>query len=86
MKTFKLFIAAVVTFLLFFSGCIVTFISVTNPAAVAKPSKLSLISAGLLGIYEIVVRIIPSVGDYSVVSWIIKALKLLSDTLNNTPQ
>ena len=36
----------------------------------------------MLGVYEAAVRIIPSVKDYSVVSWIIRALKKVSDTLN----
>jgi hypothetical protein len=40
------------------------------------------ISIAVLGVYEVVVRLVPSVGDYSVVSWIIKALKKVSDTLN----
>jgi hypothetical protein len=36
----------------------------------------------LLSVYEVVVRLIPTVGDYSVLSWIIKILKRVSDTLN----
>jgi hypothetical protein len=43
---------------------------------------LKLIAAGILGIYEIVVRVVPSVKDYSVISFAINILKKLSDTLN----
>jgi hypothetical protein len=83
MKTIKLYIIAIITFLLFFSGCIVTIIGDVNPAAPDQPSIVKLISIAVLGVYEVVVRLVPSVGDYSVVSWIIKALKKVSDTLNN---
>jgi hypothetical protein len=39
---------------------------------------------GLLAIYEIIVRIIPSVGNYSIIAFIIKILKWLSDATNRT--
>ena len=82
MKTIKLILIAVFTFLLFFAGCMVN-ISVDNNTIVPdEPSMIKLISIAVLGIYEVVVRLVPSVGDYSVVSWIIKALKKISDTLN----
>jgi len=82
MKTIKLYIIAILTFLLFFAGCMVT-ISVNNNTIVPEePSMIKLISIAVLSVYEVVVRVIPSVGDYSVVSWIIKALKKISDTLN----
>ena len=82
MKTIKLYILAILTFLLFFAGCMVN-ISVDNNIVVPdEPSMIKLISAAVLGVYEVVVRLIPSVGDYSVVSWIIKVLKKVSDTLN----
>lgn len=87
MKTIKLIILALVTFLLFFAGCMVQIVS-TAPAAAsataADPSLIKLIAGAVLGIYEVVVRIIPSVGDYSIVSWLIKALKKVSDSLNIT--
>jgi hypothetical protein len=83
MKTIKLYIIAIITFLLFFSGCIVTIVGDVNPSAPDQPSIVKLISIAVLGVYEVVVRLVPSVGDYSVVSWIIKALKKVSDTLNN---
>jgi len=82
MKTIKLYIFAILTFLLFFAGCMVN-ISVDNNTVVPDdPSMIKLISIAVLSVYEVVVRVIPSVGDYSVVSWIIKALKKVSDTLN----
>ena len=95
MKTIKLIILALITFLLFFSGCIVNIISdnpagtvainrVSAAASAVDPSLFKLLAGAVLGIYEVVVRIVPSVGDYSIVSWIIKALKKVSDTLNIT--
>jgi uncharacterized membrane protein len=82
MKTLKLYIIAILTFLLFFSGCIVTIIGDVNPTTPDSPSVVKLVSVAVLAVYEVVVRLVPSVGDYSVVSWIIKALKKVSDTLN----
>ena len=82
MKTLKLYLIAILTFLLFFAGCMVN-ISVDNNTIVPdESSMLKLISIAVVSVYEVVVRVIPSVGDYSVVSWIIKALKKVSDTLN----
>ena len=43
---------------------------------------IKLVSLALLAVYEVVVRVVPSVGDYSVVSWVIEILKKISDTLN----
>jgi hypothetical protein len=43
---------------------------------------VKLISVAVLAVYEVVVRVVPSVKDYSVVSWLIKALKKVSDSLN----
>lgn len=82
MKTIKIYIVAILTFLLFFSGCIVTIIGDVNPTAPDQPSVVKLVSIAVLAVYEVVVRLVPSVGDYSVVSWIIRALKKVSDTLN----
>lgn len=36
----------------------------------------------VLGVYEVVVRAVPTIKNYSVVSWLITALKLVSDKLN----
>lgn len=82
MKTIKLLMLAIVTFLLFFAGC---FVNITMEQPViepADPSLFKLISVAALAAYEVMVRVIPSVGDYSVVSWVIKWLKRISDTLN----
>jgi len=84
MKTLKLFIILTLIFMLFFAGCVIS-ITVNDPVIpVDQPSLLKLIAVGILGVYEIIVRLVPSVGDYSVVSWIIKALKAVSDKLNIT--
>jgi hypothetical protein len=82
MKTLKLVIILTFLFLLFFSGCVLSVtVNQANPD-IQDPSLLKLIAAGILGIYEIVVRIVPSVKDYSVVSFAINLLKKLSDSLN----
>jgi hypothetical protein len=77
--------------MLFFNGCIVNIVGdpipqggTTSAAAADQPSVLKLAALALLAAYEVVVRIVPSVGDYSVVSWFIKLLKKVSDTLNVT--
>jgi hypothetical protein len=84
MKTLKLFLILTAIFLLFFAGCVIS-VTVNDPVIPSdQPSLIKLIAVGLLGVYEVVVRLVPSVGDYSAVSWIIKALKKISDTLNIT--
>ena len=84
MKTLKLIIAALLAFLLFFSGCIVNVVGTAPEIPVPQPSTFKLIAGALLAVYEVVVRLIPSVDDYSILSWFIKALKKVSDTLNVT--
>jgi len=88
MRTFILIFALIIAFLLFFNGCIVNIVgdpaAATAAAAAAEPSVLKLAALALLAVYEVVVRVVPSVGDYSVVSWFIKLLKKVSDTLNVT--
>ena len=90
MKTFYIILACIFCFLLFFNGCIVNIIGDfpqggTAAATTAdQPSLIKLIAVGILGVYEVIVRLVPSVGDYSVVSWMIKFLKKVSDTLNIT--
>jgi len=82
MKTFYIILAALFCFLLFFNGCIVTVIGDVTAPVPTDPSMIKLISLALIGVYEVVVRIVPSIGDYSAVSWVIKLLKKVSDTLN----
>ena len=90
MKTIYIILACIFCFLLFFNGCIVNIIGdsaaagtdAINRVSTDAPSVLKLAALALLAVYEVVVRVVPSVGDYSVVSWIIKLLKKVSDTLN----
>lgn len=42
------------------------------------------IVAALIGIYEVIARIIPTVGDITIIGKIIALLKWISDNLNNT--
>jgi hypothetical protein len=91
MKTIYIILALIFCFLLFFNGCIVNIVgdpAAAGPDAINRvstdPSTLKLAALALLAVYEVVVRIVPSVGDYSVVSWFIKLLKKVSDTLNVT--
>jgi hypothetical protein len=81
-KTIKIYILAIATFLLFFAGCIVNIGLDQTVTIPDQPSIVKLISVALLSAYEVVIRLIPTVGDYSAVSWIIKFLKKISDTLN----
>jgi len=82
MKTIKIYIIAILTFLLFFAGCIVNITGEQSVTVPDSPSVVKLVSLAVLAVYEVVVRLVPSVGDYSVVSWIIRALKKVSDKLN----
>ena len=84
MRTIILIFTLIIAFLLFFNGCIVNIIGDPAAAAAAEPSVLKLTALALLAVYEVLVRIVPSVGDYSAVSWIIRLLKKISDTLNVT--
>jgi len=94
MKTIYIILAALFCFLLFFNGCIVNIVGDPSAAytdainrvstTADDPSLMKLIAAGILGVYEIIVRLVPSVGDYSIISWFIKFLKKVSDTLNIT--
>ena len=84
MKTIKLIAVALLVFLLFFAGCIVNIVGDVTAPVPADPSMLKLISLALLAVYEVVVRVVPSVGDYSVVSWVIRILKKVSGISNVT--
>ena len=82
MKTFYIILICILGFLLFFNGCIVTVMSDVTTPVPANPSVIKLVSLALLAAYEVVVRVVPSIGDYSAVSWVIKILKKISDVLN----
>ena len=75
-------ISLIFLFLLFFNGCIVTIMGDIDAPAPADASVVKLLSLALLAVYEVVVRVVPSVADYSAVSWVIGILKKISDTLN----
>jgi hypothetical protein len=75
--------------LIIFLLCVVLFISCSLLTTfdqlnvdVVKTSLFKLIIMALLAIYEVIVRIIPSVGNYSLIAFIIDMLKKLSDVLN----
>ncbi len=91
MKTLYIILAGILVFLLFFGGCIVNIIGdssagtdAINRVSTGEPSAVKLVALALLAVYEAVVRIVPSVGDYSAVSWVIRLLRKVSDTLNVT--
>ena len=69
------------SFLLFFSVWLSTFAVI---AAIALPFKvtLSMVLGLIVGLYELIVRLVPSVGNYSLVNKIIDILKWLSDFFN----
>jgi len=82
MRAFIIILTCILGFLLFFNGCIVTVIGDVTAPVPADPSMIKIISLALLAAYEVVVRVVPSIGDYSAVAWVIKILKKISDTLN----
>ena len=82
MKTFYIILTCILCFLLFFNGCIVAVIGDITAPVPADPFVIKLVSLAILAAYEVVVRVVPSIGDYSAVSWVIKILKEISDTLN----
>ena len=90
MRTIILIFTLIIVFLLFFNGCIVNIIgdstadAINRVSTAADPSVLKLVALALLAVYEVVVRVVPSVGDYSALSWVIRILKKISDTLNIT--
>lgn len=71
MKTFYNILAAQFCFYYVFNSCIVNIagdIIASATAAAADPSMIRLVSLALLAMYEVVVLVVPSIGDYSVVS------------------
>ncbi|HEY3391051.1 MAG TPA: hypothetical protein VGK38_15845, partial [Prolixibacteraceae bacterium] len=69
-------------FLLFFSGCMLNISVATVESKPVTPDLLKLIAVSVVGIYEVIVRIVPTVADYSAVSWLIRILKTFSDKMN----
>jgi len=47
-----------------------------------EPISLKLIIAIVLGIYEVLARLIPTVGQWSLLGWIIKLLYWISENLD----
>ncbi|HEY3388253.1 MAG TPA: hypothetical protein VGK38_01690, partial [Prolixibacteraceae bacterium] len=78
MKTFKIILAGIILFLLFFSGCMLNISVGTVESKPVTPDLVNLIAVSAIGLYEIIVRIVPTVADYSAVSWLIRILKLVS--------
>jgi hypothetical protein len=74
-----------------FNGCTINIIGdspvaasdAINRGSTDDPSLIKLTAVGILGVYEVIFRLVPCVGDYSVVSWFIKVLKKVSDKLNS---
>jgi hypothetical protein len=46
-------------------------------------SHWHIVAAAVVGVYETIARIVPTVGTWSVVAKVINLLKLVSDTLDN---
>ena len=82
MKTFFLYLISFFIFMTFFSGCVVTIIGDIPASTAPSFSIIQIVSASLVTIYELVVRIVPTIANYSAVGFIINILKKLSDTLN----
>ena len=40
----------------------------------------------IFGLYDVIVRLIPTVGNYSVISWIIKLIHAIDNLLNVKPK
>lgn len=83
MKTFIIILTCILCFLLFFNGCVLTVVGDVTTPIPTTPGTLKLISLALVAVYEVVVRVIPTFGEYSAVAWVIRILKKVSDTLNN---
>lgn len=78
---FILFLELVCIFLLI--ACSSISIPGLNSAGSGDPSIWSFVLALVLALYEIIIRLVPTVGNYSFVHTIIRFLKWISDNLNN---
>lgn len=45
--------------------------------AATLPSWVPLVGSLLLGVYELVVRLVPTVKNYSIIGWVIKIIQLI---------
>ncbi len=68
MKTFCIILTCILCFLIFFSACIVNIIWASPEVCVSEPSILKLRGSCSFGGHETGVRVVPSLGDYSLVS------------------
>jgi len=76
-----LFYIALVAFCILVASCSGQQISTTT----GLPLELAhYVILGILAIYEIIVRLIPTVANYSIVAFIIKILKWCSDATNRS--
>ena len=83
MKTLLFYVLGFLIFLTFFSGCIVNIIGqVPASPSLSSGSILQIVAGSVVTLYELIVRIVPTVGNYSVIGFLINILKKLSDTLN----
>jgi len=82
MKTIKLILILSAIFLTFFSGCVLTVNLNEVPGTQPSVPLIQIIFATVFSAYEILVRVVPSVKDYSVISLAINILKKISDSLN----
>ena len=82
MKTVSLFFIFILIFLLFFQGCILQVINTTAGPPAPAHWTIPFVSGIILSLYEILVRVVPTVQNYSVISFVINLLKLVSDKLN----
>ena len=82
MKTLKLILILSAIFLTFFSGCVLSVTLNQVPGDPPEYPLIQVICGGAVAIYEILARAIPSVKDYSILSFLINILKKVSDSLN----
>jgi hypothetical protein len=68
--------------MIFFLLLSLLFCSFTDPAVEPFKITLPLVLSFVVGIYEVVIRLVPTAGQYAVIGKIIDILKWLSDFLN----
>lgn len=82
MKSIKIFQFARYLILAVFFIVLCSFFQ--DSQVLSEPIKLSwkLIVALILGLYDVIARIIPTINDWSWLSWIIKLVSFLNEFLN----